>query len=186
VTRRLTAAAGVVLALVGLVALAVPSVTTTLPTDETVVSILGGVLLLGAAREIQRRRDASFEYAETSDTEVTVELPTPGDDFDRRLETITVTRYNQLQRQSIRDDVREVAVATLQRRERCTEDEAQVMLDEGTWTDDPFAASFFTRRPPKTSARNRIRELFSSTPPFQRRAVSAVREVHRLAEGEDD
>jgi len=186
VIRRGVAAAGVVLAVVGLVAVAVPSVTTMLPTDDAVVTVLAVVLLLGALREVQRRRHTEFEYTETSDTELTLELPTPGDEYDRELSRVTVTRFNQVQRQHLRDEVREVAVETVQRRERCTEEEATEMIQEGSWTDDPFAAAFFTRRAPAVSRRKRLRELVSSTPPFRRRAVAAIEAIHRLAEGTDE
>lgn len=184
--QRSVAAVGAAVALVGLVALVVPSVTTSLPTDDTVVTILAVVLLLGAVREIHRRRQTTFDYTETSDTELTLELPTPGDELDRDLSRVTVTRFNQVQRQHIRDEIRAVAVETIERRERCSEEVAESMLQDGTWTDDPFAASFFTRRPPRITRRKRLRELLSSTPPFKRRAVAAIEAVHRLAEGGDE
>jgi hypothetical protein len=186
VIRRTVAAVGAAVALVGLVALAVPSVTTSLPTDDAVVTVLAVVLLLGEVREIQRRRHTAFQYAETSDTELTLELPTPGDEFDRELSKVTMTRFNQIQRQHIRDEVREVAVETVQRRERCTEEEARELIREGAWTDDPFAVAFFTRRAPRISRRKRLRELVSSTPPFRRRTVAAIEAIHRLAEGTDE
>ena len=183
---RWTAVLGGLLAVVGIAALVVPDLTTALPTDDTVVLALGAVLLLGAAREIQRRRHATFEYAETDDTELALELPTPGDEFDRRIGGMRLVRFDAVERQRVRDDVWEVALATIRRRERCSEAEAEEMLREGTWTDDPFAAAFFTRRPPQASRRRRVRELLSSTSPFERRAVRAVDAVYRLAEGEDE
>lgn len=184
--RRTVTGVGVALAVLGLVAVAVPQITTALPTGDAVVTVLAVVLLLGALREVQRRRHTAFEYTETSDTELTLELPTPGDEFDRELSRVTVTRFNQIRRQQIRDEIRETTVETVQRRERCSEDEARAMVQNGTWTDDPFATSFFTRRPPRTSRRKRLRELFSSTPPFKRRAVAAIEATYRLAEGSDD
>jgi len=186
VIRRSVAAVGVALALVGLVAVVAPWLTTPLPTGDTVVTVLAVVLLLGAVREVQRRRRTEFEYTETSDAELTLELPTPGDEFDSDLSRVSVTRFNQVQRQHIRDEVREAAVETVTRREHCDEETAREMVRQGTWTDDPFATAFFTRRPPRTSRRAQLRELFSSTPPFKRRAVAAIEAVHRLAEGTDD
>jgi hypothetical protein len=186
VSGRVTAALGAVLGLAGLVALAVPSLTTSLPVDEDVVLLLGIVLLLGAFGEIQRRRGTELEYADTPETERVVDLPTPGDDVDRRLDRMTLTRFNELERQRLREDVREAALATIQRRDGCSREVAERALREGTWTDDPFAAAFFTRRAPDVAPTSRVRALMSTTTPFERRAVQAIDAVHRLAEADDE
>jgi hypothetical protein len=185
-SRRITAALGAALGVLGLVAIAVPSLTTPLPTTDPVVLILGIVLLLGGARELQRRRSTSVEYAETPDTELAVELPTPGDEYDARFERLTLTRYNELEQKRLRDDTGDVVRRVIQRRERCSAEAAQRAMDEGTWTDDPFAAAFFTRRAPDAGRLSRARELLSSAPPFRQRAVRAVEAAYRLAEGDDE
>ncbi|WP_459191889.1 DUF7269 family protein [Halosimplex sp. J119] len=183
---RITAALGALLAVVGLVAIAVPSVTTPLPASEGIVVAVGAVLVLGALGQIQRRRTTEPEYAETPDAELAVDLPTPGDGLDRRLDRLALTRFNEGQRHRLREEVGEVAVATIQRRERCSAEEAEQALREGTWTDDPFAAAFFTGRPPETSTTNRLRELLDRESPFKRRAIRAIGEIERLLEAEDD
>ena len=185
-TRRWVTGLGVALGVVGLVALVVPELTTLLPTDNTVVFAVGLVLLLGAVREVQRRRRTPAGYAETDDRELTVELPTPGDDLDRRLDGVTLARSDAVKRQRIRDEIEAVAVATVQRREGCSETVAERRLREGTWTEDPFAAAFFTPYPPQVSRRKRLQEVFSSTPQFTHRARRAVEAVGRLADGEDE
>jgi len=183
VNLRVTTALGVVLGVIGLVALAVPSVTTVLPANDAVVLGLGAVLVLGGAREVWRRRETDPAYAETADTEEPVELPTT---FDRRLDRLTSVLYRGNVRHRVRDEVRDAAVDTLRRRFDYTEAEATRALREGTWTDDPFAASFFSHRPPDVGAVSRMRELARSGTTFQHRARRAVEELHRLVDSEDE
>ncbi|WP_415380598.1 hypothetical protein [Halosimplex sp. TS25] len=182
---RITATLGALLGVVGLVAIAAPGITTPLPAGDGVVVAVGAVLLLGALGQIQRRRTTEPGYAETADAELAVDLPTPGDDLDRRLDRLALTRFNEAERHRLREEVGEVAVATLQRRERCSAEEAERALSEGTWTDDPFAAAFFTGRAPEADATDRVRELLHRESPFKRRAIRAIGEIERLLEGED-
>ncbi|QPV64141.1 hypothetical protein I7X12_05815 [Halosimplex litoreum] len=184
-SRSVTATLGVLLGVVGLAALAVPSITTPLPTGESFVLIVGLVLLLGAVAQVQRRRHTDLEYAETPDAELAVNLPTPGDDLDRRLGRLQLTRFNEAERHRIRDEIGGVAAETIRRRERGSAEAAQRALDEGTWTDDPFAAAFFTGRVPEAPTTDRLRELFDRESPFKRRAVRAIDALERLLEADD-
>jgi hypothetical protein len=186
VSRRITATLGALLGVVGLVAVAVPRITTPLPTGDTFIVIVGGVLLLGTFGQIQRRRRTEVEYAETPDAELAVDLPTPGEDFDRRLNGLALTRFSEADRHRLREDVREVATATLQRREGHSPEEAAEAVQAGTWTDDPFAAAFFTGRPPEADVIDRVRELLHRQLPFARRTVRAIDEIERLLEADDD
>lgn len=183
--RRVTAALGVLFALVGLAAIAVPGITTPLPTGNGFVAAVGAVLLLGAVGQIQRRRQTEPGYAETPDAELSIDLPTPGDDLDGRLGRLRLTRFNEAQRHALREEIGDVARATIRRRERCTKADAERALETGAWTDDPFAAAFFTGRAPEVKTTDRVRELLHSDPPFKRRAVRAIDAVERLLEGEE-
>jgi hypothetical protein len=185
VSRSVTATVGALLGLVGIAALAAPGITAPLPTGEPFVLLVGLVLLLGAVAQAQRRRHTDLEYAETPDAELAVELPTPGDDFDRRLGRLRLTRFNEAERHRIREELGDVAAETIRRRERCSEEAARRALDEGTWTDDPFAASFFTGRVPEAPTTDRLRELFDRESPFKRRAVRAVDALERLLDPDD-
>lgn len=183
---RITAVIGVVLGVVGLVALAFPALTARLPANDVLVTALGALLAIGGLREVRRRHRTELGYATTPDAEEAVELPTPGDEFDRRLDELSGLLYRARERQRIREEVVEVAVATLQRRYEYTAAEAKTALREGTWTDDPFAAAFFTGRSPPTGRLTRVRELLGAGTAFQHRARRAVDELHRLAEEGDD
>ncbi|ELZ30494.1 hypothetical protein C475_00080 [Halosimplex carlsbadense 2-9-1] len=184
-SRSVTATLGVLLGVVGLAALAVPGITTPLPTGESFVLIVGLVLLLGALAQVQRRRHTELEYAETPDAELAVDLPTPGDDLDRRLGRLQLTRFNEGERHRIRDEISRVATETIRRRERGSAEAAERALDEGTWTDDPFAAAFLTGRVPQAPTTDRLRELFNRESPFKRRAVRAIDAVERLLETDE-
>ncbi|WP_123538224.1 DUF7269 family protein [Halosimplex salinum] len=185
-SRSLTAILGAVLGVVGLAAVAVPGIAAPLPTGDAFLALVGGVLLLGAVGQIQRRRRTEPEYAETPDAELAVDLPTPGDDLDRRLNRLALTRFSEAERHRLRDEIGDVAATTIQRRERCDEAEAERALREGTWTDDPFAAAFFTGLAPEANTTDRMRELLHSEPPFKRRAVRAIDAVEGLLEDDDD
>ncbi|WP_436909151.1 DUF7269 family protein [Halosimplex marinum] len=184
-SRSVTATVGALLGVVGIAALAAPGITAPLPTGEPFVLLVGLVLILGAVAQVQRRRHTDPEYAETPDAELAVELPTPGDDLDRRLGRLRLTRFNEAERHRVRDEIGDVAAETIRRRERCSEEAARRALDEGTWTDDPFAAAFFTGRVPEAPTTDRLRELFDRESPFKRRAVRAVDALERLLEPDD-
>lgn len=182
---RISAAVGTVLAVLGLVALAVPELTTALPANDSVVLGLGVLLVLGGVRDVLRRRNTDHAYAETSDTEQPVELPAPGREFDRSFDGLSTLLYPANARSRLRREVTDVATETLQRRFDYTESEAREALREGTWTDDPFAAASFSGRPTGADALSRVRELFRSGTPFQHRMRRAVDELYELAEEEE-
>jgi len=184
-SRNVTATLGVLLGVVGIAALAVPGITAPLPTGEAFVILIGLVLILGAVVQAQRRRHTEIEYAETPDAELSIELPTPGDDLDRRLDRLRLTRFNEAERHRIRDEIRDVAAETIRRRERGSPEAAERALDEGTWTADPFAAAFFTGRVPEAPTTDRLRELFDRESPFKRRAVRAIDALERLSAADE-
>lgn len=183
---RLSEALGAAVAVLGLAALAWPGLATPLPASETVVVIVGGLLVLGAVSQFQRRRHAEIERADTPDVEASIDLPTPGDEFDRRLNALPAMRHARSEREHLRDAVGDAAVETIRRRERCSREEAAAILREGDWTDDPVAASFFTRRPARRSLRGRIRSRLRPEPSFRRKLRRAVAELNALPEDDDE
>ena len=181
---RLSAVVGVALGVLGIAALAAPGLTTGLPTDDALVTVLGAVLVLGGFREVQRRRSTDPSYAETADTEQAIELPTPGADFDDRLAAFSAQLYNAAERDRLRSQLADVAVATLRRRFDYAADEARAALDDRTWTDDPVAAALFSGTEPGDGPLDRVRSMFRPDAAFTRRARHAVDELYRIAEGE--
>lgn len=184
--RQIAAGLGVLLAVLGLAALAVPGLTAPLPVGDVAVSLLGGILLVGAVRELQRRRTTELDFAATDDHETTIELPTPGDAFDRRLRRIAWVRGDRLERERVRDSVRDAAIDAIRRRRGCSRAEAERLIETGSWTDDPFAAAFLARERPDVSPTALLRERLRTKPTFRHRAGRAVAAVDRLLEGPDD
>lgn len=183
--RSIATGLGAAVAVLGIAALLLPELTAPLPVGDLAVSLLGGVLLLGAASEFQRRRAADLAFAETDDHETTLELPTPGDAFDRRLDRIAWVRGDRLERERVRDAVADAAIDAVRRRRGCSRAEAERAIDEGSWTDDPFAAAFLARRRPDASPVARLRERLRTEPTFHHRVGRAVDAVYRLLEGDD-
>lgn len=183
--RRIATGLGVLLAVLGLVALAVPGLTAPLPVGDLAVSLLGGVLLAGAIREFQRRRATDAAVAETGDYETAIELPTPGDAFDRRLRRIAWVRGDRLERERVRNAIEDAAIDAIRRRWGCSRTEAERAVEAGSWTDDPFAAAFLTRDRPAVSPAALVRERLRTEPAFRHRAGRAVAAIDRLLEGED-
>jgi hypothetical protein len=183
--RRLVTVAGAAVALVGLIAVAVPELVLGLPVDRALVGILGGVLLLGAASGIQRRRNLTLEYAETADPEVAAEMPAPGDEFDDRLDKAVGMRNTRDLRIQIRQSLHGAAVETIRRRTGRDEAEAERALEEGTWTDDPFAVGFFTTQPVRLPGRTRLETFFDPTPRYRRRIDHVTDALYELVTGEE-
>jgi hypothetical protein len=180
--KRIASGLGVVLAVVGLAALVAPGLLAALPTDRALVLLLGVLLVLGGLRELQRRRTTDRQFAETPDTEAVVELPTPGDEFDERFARLSMTRYRMTERERLREEVEDVAEATLVRRRGLSPEEASESLRAGTWTDDPYAAAVFSGRAPSVGRVDRVREYFSSRPSFVRRTERAAAELAALVD----
>jgi hypothetical protein len=180
--KRIATVLGVVLAVVGLVALVAPGIIASLPTDRAMVLLLGVLLVLGGVRELQRRRATDREYAETPDAEEVVELPTPGDEFDERFDRLSMTRYRMTERERLREEVEEVTEKTLVRRRGLSPEAARESMYDGSWTDDPYAAAVFSGQSPSVGRVERVREYFSSRPTFTRRTERVVAELAALVD----
>lgn len=144
--RRLFAALGLLFALAGLAFAFAPALAT-LPLSNTgFVFVAGGVAgLLGIVTVQIRRRNPPY-LTRPPDPERRSGLPHPGDEIDRVLSTAFGSRgvHAARDRKRLRTRLHTVALGTLMRRENVQRDVAESMLEEGTWTDDPFAARFFS------------------------------------------
>lgn len=181
--RNLIVAVGVAALAFGLVVAVEPSFAGVLTTSEFYVSILGIMALLQGYRVIQRRRRSKIVEATTADPELIVPTATPGEDFDREVGRIRDLRRSSIRtRQRLRDRLHASAVATIQRYDHCSHEAARERVEEGTWTDDPFAAAFLgsNASPPPLLAR--IRHVLTRESRFQRdarRTAEAIVSLHR-------
>jgi hypothetical protein len=183
---RLLAAFGVVLGVVGLIGVLAPGVVSGLPGGRGALVLVGAAILLQGVRVVNNRRRDRPEELETPDAEVTLELPTPGDDADADLRFLAEERrFDRERRRRIRDRMYAAAVEAVARRRGCSEEAARTVVEDGTWTDDPHAAAFFTNIQENGTLTDEIRYVIRNESVFARRARHAADAVHRLAvEGE--
>lgn len=169
--RRLLVGSGLALFAVAVAELFAPGVFP-LPASETVLTLFGALFVLYAYAAYRSRRRANPEFAETPDVELRETTSVPGTELDETLEGFPGA--DQVYAgifSSVRNALREVAVAVLVRIDGDDEDRARERVESGTWTDDPYASAFLRDGGrPVQSIRDRLRRLLTRTQ-FQRRNV---------------
>lgn len=194
--RKVLAVLGVVLAAGGFVMLFDRGLASRFSTTQTALIPIGALALLQAYRVVRGRMRTTIEIAETDDPETEQDLTVPGEDFDEWIASLASTgrlvrsdvtgsgagRDHLIRnRNRVRDRLEEAAVATISNKWGCPEARARQALREGTWTDDPYAAAYFTGEPPAVGLRERVSYVFSSQGRYQRRANRAARAIADLS-----
>lgn len=145
--RRLLLAAGVVAVVLGLALVAVPGLAGGVAVSRILVYVIGVIALLVALARIQRRRKSERTQTTTPEPETPTGLPRPGSDVDtriRNLRRLTGGGRVESERQELDARLEELAVRVVARREDLTREEARSRLVDGSWTDDPLAAAYFS------------------------------------------
>ena len=163
-----------------------PSLAGLIVVNEFYVPLLGGLALVLGYRSLQRRRRTEIKGAETGDPEIVTPVDAPGVGFDRQVERATGYRRKTVEtRQRVHDRLHETALAVVQRQLDCSREEALDHLEDGTWTDDPFAATFLggdgVADPPLFE---RLRHVLHSESKFQREARQTADAIATLSRGE--
>jgi len=178
VNRRLLALAAGLLALGLGVAVAVSPGLLGLDFDRALVTALGVVVLVLAARQVARRRGVDRDEAVTPDPEYRVPTPPPGEDLRDALGGFFAAGrlpYNQAVR-----GLRAAAVEVLVQYEGLSEAEAERRVEEGTWTDDGYAAAYLGGEDaPDPPSPGLLRRVVAGGVPKHRKvrhAVSAIAE----------
>lgn len=179
-----TSAVGVVLVVVGFAMLFVPGLAGLFDANELFLSFIGLGFALQTVRVVNARRRTPYEQAETADPEISQELPTPGDEFDDLMEQAAAVRYSGDQRDAVRERLHAAAVAVIARTEGLSREQAVERLEDGSWTDDPYAAAFFTGEIRNASLVQRVSLFDRSRSQFERWATHAAREIVELSEGD--
>jgi hypothetical protein len=145
--RRILFITGVAAGILGLVLVVAPGLVGGVGVSDILVYLLGVIAVLLAIGRIQHRRKAERRETPTSDPETPVGLPSPGDDVNERirnLRRLTQRGRIQTERQDLDTRLEELAVRVLARSEDITREDAQRLLNEGTWTEDRKAAAYFS------------------------------------------
>lgn len=179
-TARLVAAVGVAAAALGFAFLFVPGAAGYVNASNGFVAAVGLLALLQGYRAVNVRRRNDVTEFETPDPEVRPSLPTPGDDLGRNL-GVRGRRSWSSRRERIADRLETAAIEAIERTRDCSEADARRALAEGTWTDDPVAAAFFTDDPAaELPLTTRVRLALSMRPSFDRRARHAAHAIADL------
>jgi len=187
VNRRLLAGVGVAVALAGFALLLVPGFAASLTTGRSVLYGVGALSFLYALSVADDRSRAEIEGHDTDEPETVQSLPAPGVAFRERMDHVRRRSDFRSQRlhQSVTEELEEIAVAVVSRREGCSPAEARRMLERGTWTDDPVAAEFFTTGGLRMSTRELLREVAGRRRPFAEEVDRVVDELVAVWEASD-
>jgi len=149
--------------------------------DDAFVLLIGILSLVQGLRYALERRGLDYTATEFGDPERRYRVPAPGDEDDESIAFASGMSYAaRNRRRDIREHLRDVASETIELRENCSPAEATDRLDEGSWTDDQFAAHFLSRGNVSVSLALRVRATVSRGSTFAfyvSRSVAAIDEV---------
>lgn len=194
--RLLVAGIGVVAFVLAVAMVVVPGAESVLPVDAAVealgydyllVALLGVVALVVTLLVLALRAIDGQDQATPPDPEGIETVPRFGADVDEVIEAGLGlrTRFLGDGGEAVRDRFRETAVRTVARVENCTHADARRRVAEGTWTDDPAAASFLADGGGSVTWRTRVLSAFGGESPFQRGARRSAEAIVALAEDSD-
>lgn len=193
--RELLTGLGLTVALAGFLMIVDPNLARALATSRGMLILIATLAAFQGYRVVRDRKRTALEVAETGDPETEQDLPVPGDDFDDLIGQVqrlhspfggtrsprhdrnSFVRY----RRRLKRRLEDAAVATITRKHGCTEETARAAIEDGSWTDDPFAAAFFTGRLEGIGWSDRVRLRFSGQGRFERRATHAARAIADLS-----
>jgi uncharacterized repeat protein (TIGR01451 family) len=205
-SRRSLLVLGIASSLIGLLLITSPTLATIVELSGTIRAIpfvlIGLVALILGVRYLFTGMKTGSETRTPSDTEniqrEANEYPTPenrpqyahpGTQFKRKVRKIKLIDRRETEpatRLALRTELREIAIMVLSRTEDWTRAEREARLNNGNWTEDPQAAAFFADSVvPSLSMRERLRSLWTTEPPFARRARHAIAELASRYDGTD-
>ncbi|MFC6904018.1 DUF58 domain-containing protein [Halalkalicoccus tibetensis] len=145
-----------------------------------VVTLVGLLTVVEALRSVQSRRRADLDEATTPDPELTVTADAPGEELESAVEAFLGDRRNYYRGTRAQEGLRAAAIGVLREYEGLPEPEAEERIEDGSWTDDPYAAAFLGEDVAGLSRRARLRDLVrreSSRDRRIRRTVDAIAAV---------
>lgn len=186
IDRILLVVAGVAFVF-GLGALFVPGIAAALSTPASSIAVIGLIAILLGLLFLKYRYDTDIARTDLPEPERPAPLAVPGDEVDRMINDVGLSlpdRTHSDPRRELRRRLTGAAIDTLVTGHNMTEAEARERLAQGTWTDDPHAAAFFTHELPEWASTSvRLRTRLSIRDPFARRAIRAAEEISAIVEG---
>ncbi|MFB6270630.1 MAG: hypothetical protein ABEH83_11835, partial [Halobacterium sp.] len=178
-------AVGLVFAALGLALAAAPGLARTLQLPEIPTVVVGGfALALGLATYFARRetdfRDASDDEHRNELLEGQFEPPRPGADVDALLQEGGRTRHGGSSDAQFNERFRQLAVQVLVDARGVSREQAHQQLDDGTWTENTTAASFFAQDvdPPAEDVVGAVVGLDSM---YERQAHNVIVELREIS-----
>lgn len=141
---------------------------------------LGTVVLLSSR--------ASVRVRDLPEVERPTPAPVPGEALEARLGSwrTSLPVVGRSARAAVRERLRAAAVWTVAAERGITEDAAETVVADGSWTDDAVAAAFLSSDPHAVALTDWLRALAHADPPFRyraRRTIAAIRGSHERSRG---
>jgi hypothetical protein len=180
--------AGLLVFAFGVAAILIPSIAGVLPLDPSAIQVAGALTVLVGLNIAwaARRDDRSFPTPPVPETGA--DLPAAGADLDDEFDRLASAPKRGSEewmalREELETRLHRLAVRVLVDRYSMTENEAGTVLAAGAWSDDPYAAAYFSDDP---VAPESVRSRLHSLSPFGetrvgKRARRAVSELEAIA-----
>lgn len=188
--RIALAAVGALVFAVGLLTLVAPStagaslrsLVAVLGNDYFVVAILGVLALAIVAVVLVATGRSGVEQTSPPAPEGVYPVPRFGEEIDAFLSEGGFAHIaGSNPHEEIRAELRDVAVTTVMRDRNCTREEAQQLVEAGTWTDDEQAATFLSEGQ-TPSLGTRLRTALGGASPAEQAVRTAATEIAELDE----
>lgn len=147
---------------------------------ENTYFLLVGVAAIAsvqALRDFLRGASIGVQYNHAPAVESFAPAPTPGTELDEAVHELCHTRgvRQTRDRDRIRERLRSDAIETLATTGGYSRREAETAVEEGTWTDDRFAAGFVgSDDAPGPRVHQRIIARYTRTPRFERAVIRTI------------
>jgi len=143
VVRQVLVGSGLIAFVIGAVAIA--GVDLPIPVGGIVITLVGIVGMLMGLFSARSRLQSEQSETVTPDPELPPHTPPPGDEVDEQLYEMIELQHGMTEnRERIEERLEAAAIRLIRQRDDCSRIEAQVQLQEGTWTDNEVATNFFS------------------------------------------
>lgn len=167
--------------LLGIVVAVQPAVARPVGFGETVLRIVGIVAVYLAYRAYKKRRWAEFERPSLPEVESKYAFETPGASFTDRIHAAAATKRAD-GREQVRKELHRSTIEVLMMYRGYSESEADAAIEDGSWTDDPYAAAFFTYEMPSRPLSARLEDAVEGRIAFERRGRHVIAELAHITE----